>query len=458
MTGGGPMDLRMLLLVVSASAVFTVLGPAIYRRDPARRRLFLAALAAVLLVAPWWSAAGLWTWPLGLPDPSLEILGRGVPWLALGVWWAVGVLLISRTVVQVQRGRQALRQLPRLDGHAVEAECRQLAGRLGLSRPVELRVGLSPCASSLGGPVLVLPAAILDWPATSRSAVLSHELAHLRRRDDGLMLLIRLLTDWYWWMPWLRRLQRRYVEAMEESCDDLASSLLPTREDYVSGLVRAARRLGTAPAASATAWVSLLGHSHLAVRVQRLLTVPPPRLHHTDGRWTLLWASLVFTAALTAEPSTIPDRIPGSARLLPLQTAVEAEPRAAAPEYSRIRVVTESSVRDPRTGRWRPVPDSARDPLPVYPARALAQGLEGHVTVELRMQPTRFGAVPLAPPTLTSSDSTGVLSAAVERALAHHGARPGAGFRTVSGYDGGIPSPPPGTPVRLKKTYRFELD
>jgi beta-lactamase regulating signal transducer with metallopeptidase domain len=460
----GPLELRVLLLLVCASAAFTALSPLIYRRDPGRRKLFLAALMVVLLVTPWWSAAGLWTWSLGLKDVSLGGLAQPVPWLLVAAWWLLGAVLVVRTILQVGRGRRALDALPRLEDPDIASECRRIANTLGVARPVVVRAGPSPCASSLGGLVLVLPPAARGWSTATRSAVLCHELAHLRRRDDRLMLLVRLLTDWYWWMPWLKGLQRRYVEAMEESCDDLASRLLPCRDDYVAGLMRAARSVtagsagDVAPDPRWPAWVSLLGHSHLAIRVQRLLVVPRPTLDHADGRWALLWATLAFVIVLTAQPSTIPAVLPSSARLFPL-TPIEAEaPAAGAPSYQRPRIVIASFVQEPRSGAWRPLPASAHDPLPVYPAHALAQGLEGEVTVEFQVRPGHSRVIRTAPAAISSSDPSGVLAAAVTRAFEHaRGTGFGAGLRAVSVYNNDLTSPPPGSSLRLRKTYRFVL-
>jgi hypothetical protein len=121
-------------------------------------------------------------------------------------------------------------------------------------------------------------------------------------------------------------------------------------------------------------------------------------------------------------------------------------------------VTISSAVQDPRSGVWHSVPESARDPLPVYPAQALAQGLEGEVTVELPVRPTRSGLVPAGPPRISSSDPAGVLATAVARALERaRGASIGAGLRAVSVYHNDIASPRPGSHLRLRTTYRFLL-
>lgn len=407
-------DLRAVAVLVSASICFTALSPAIYRRDPGRRKLFLVGLAAVLLVAPWWSAAGLWTWPVGVEKPA-GWLAQPLPRALAVLWWTVALIGATRSLARIAAGRRRLAALPALAEPGLERELHAIARSLGLTRSVSLRRGPTPCASTLGRPLLVLPPAAEHWDAATRRAVLGHELAHIRRNDDRWLLLVRLLIDWYWWMPWLKRLQRRYVEAMEESCDDAASHLIGDRTHYVEGLVAAVRSL---PAGTRDwdGWVALLGHSHLTARAERLLTRPRPTLDQADGRWVLGWSSIVLAILLTARPAAVPDRVQADTTLYPLQ---QTQPQSALSTPSRIEA--RSYLEDWRRGGWHPLPDSARHPLPVYPAGALAAGVTGTVTVEIDLGRGPSGWYRRSPPRVFSSDPGGLLEAAVHRALARAG-------------------------------------
>lgn len=458
-----PLDLQSLVAVAAVSALFTLASGIVYRRDPARRRWLIAGLALVLVAAPWWTAAGLWTLPVGLSGDGPSPLGAPVPWILLGGWWAVGGALVLRTAVRVHRGRRAIDRLPPQTGSDWPALTRELAPALGLSRQPALRLGAEPCASTLGGPVLILPPANrLAGP--TRRAVLCHELAHLKRRDDRLTLLMRLTADWYWWLPWLRRLQRRHLDAVEESCDDLASRHAGGREAYVAGLMDAARRLrgGSVPPAApapypdpdeALAWNGLLGQSHLAARVHRLLHRPRPTLDQSDGRWLLLWATLASLVVLFARPAAVPASLPPAATVVPLNPPGSAAAGAGGTlPASRVDVVNELRIGG---GDWLPLPQTARDVLPVYPAAALAAGVQGDVTLTVDARSHRGRLRAAGSPTLSSTDSSGVLAAAVERALARRGVPDlGAGLGAVVHHDNDI-APPPGSPLRLRKTYRF---
>jgi len=443
MTG---LELHALAAIVAASLLFTALSGAIYRRDPSRRKVFLAALGLALLAAPWWTVAGLGTLPVGLPAAQRWSLAVPVPWPLLAVWWLVGGALVGRSLFRVWRGRCALGRLPRLTHAHLGERCAAIARALGAPADIRLRSGREPGASSLGSAVLVLPSGAQGWPAATLDAVLCHEIAHLKRRDDRLALVIRLVADWYWWMPWLRRLQARYVDAMEESCDDLASRVAGGREAYVGGLVDAARRLSDDPRDGNAAWVALLGRSHLAHRVTRLIERPRPSLDHGDGRWTLLWASLACVALLTMRPAAIPGTLPDDASLLSLARLGSGR-TTGPPDYPVARVVVHNHLRHGASRHWQPLRATARDPLPVYPARALEQGLSGTVTVEVAARASRDGGLnSVSTPEISSSEPTGVLAAAVARVLARHsGDDLGAGLGSLRDYHHDIDPPPPGT-------------
>lgn len=455
-----PLTTGALVILVGASLAFTALATVLFRRDPARRKVSLICLMIALLMGPWWAAAGGWTWPVAMGDSARWLLTQQVSWGLAAFWWAVGAALMVRTAVRVGLARRTLMALPQQQDPALLAEVLQVSRAAGLAHPPAVRTGPWPCASSLGSAALVLPAGVCSWPATTRRAVLAHETAHLKRLDDRMLLLVRLMADWYWWLPWLRRVHGRYLQAMEESCDDLASRLLPGRADYAAGLIDAARRLGATgrsrraaePAAAAPAWVSLLGHSHLAQRIYRLVNVPHPTLQVADGRWALFWTTLLFALLLTARPSAPSGGLAADAHLRPLTTQ---DPDSGATTAALPHVAVESRLFDPRTGAWQRLPASARDPMPVYPAEALESGLGGRVTVDTVLRVTATGLQPShRPPAIRSSETGGALAAAVERALSLSQQQ----GRTVSaGTARGRPLdlPPPGAEVRLRRIYRF---
>lgn len=90
------------------------------------------------------------------------------------------------------------------------------------------------------GPVILLPASAADWPAERLEMVLSHELAHVRRRDLLWRLAGTLACCLYWFHPlaWWAAAQQR--KDSEMSCDDQVLSNCSS-EQYATGLVAVAR-------------------------------------------------------------------------------------------------------------------------------------------------------------------------------------------------------------------------
>jgi RND family efflux transporter MFP subunit len=100
-----------------------------------------------------------------------------------------------------------------------------LAGRLGLKHVPETaivpaRVGPMVWAAMMGRPRLLLPEELwarLD--STQQDTVLTHELAHLKRRDHWVRRIETLVLGLYWWFP-VAWWTRRELERTEEACCD----------------------------------------------------------------------------------------------------------------------------------------------------------------------------------------------------------------------------------------------
>lgn len=137
---------------------------------------------------------------------------------------------------------------------------------------VEFRetVATMPMASGVFRPVVLVPAAGMEWTPQHRRDVVLHELAHVRRRDCLTHLASRIACALHWFNPlaWIAARQAR-VER-EHACDDavLAAGALPS--SYAQALLDTARR---SPAAWATAAASLTmaRPSHISTRLLAVL-------------------------------------------------------------------------------------------------------------------------------------------------------------------------------------------
>jgi beta-lactamase regulating signal transducer with metallopeptidase domain len=146
------------------------------------------------------------------------------PWSWVGgVWLAGSALWLGWVSVHVARFRRVLRFARRAPGD-LQGTAADLARRLGLRRcpAVWLVPGaVSPMVWALGrAPCLLFPAGLLErLDDRGKSALLAHELAHVRRGDHWVRLLELVVTGLYWWHPVVWWARRELHEVEEQCCD-----------------------------------------------------------------------------------------------------------------------------------------------------------------------------------------------------------------------------------------------
>src|SRR4029077_15656369 len=121
-----------------------------------------------------------------------------------------------------------------------------LQRQLSLSRPVGLLTSATACTPMAVGvrrPSILLPANCVDWPAEKTRIVLSHELAHVERRDVFWQLAARVAAALYWFHPLVWLAAGRMRHERERACDDRVLSAGVRAIDYAAGLVEVAGAL-----------------------------------------------------------------------------------------------------------------------------------------------------------------------------------------------------------------------
>jgi beta-lactamase regulating signal transducer with metallopeptidase domain len=257
--------------------------------------------------------------------------------------------------------RQHLR-LRRLVSSAVPAsdpdlvsEYSSLSRRLGFRRRPALLVSDShnaPIAFGVWNRVILLPRNLVDaLPLAEMRVILSHELAHHRRRDLWCHWLQVPLAAMWWFNPAYWLLSRTLRSVREDCCDDVVVGCgLATRDTYCRALLRAAR-IASGNAVPGGSFASIGESSPLQRRFRRLLSdefSPGPKL--AAGALVLI-ASLALLVipgikpgslrqrsdcpcepskeireALAALPDMNDRRLPREERLGPLRTLAERHP------------------------------------------------------------------------------------------------------------------------------------
>jgi uncharacterized protein (TIGR03435 family) len=176
--------------------------------------------------------------------------------VVIGVLWAIGFLGIA-----LVRCRSWLR----------------VRAALRASTPIELPIPvpalITPGAEEPGivgylNPVLVLPAQLLEHLNPRHvSAILAHELCHVRRRDNFFAAVHMVVEAIFWFNPLVWWVGTRMVEERELACDEdvLRMGFEPT--DYVEGILKVCRFYSESPLPS----VSGVTGSDVKKRVRTIL-------------------------------------------------------------------------------------------------------------------------------------------------------------------------------------------
>lgn len=150
------------------------------------------------------------------------------PWLPyLVVFWGVGVLVLS---IRLLGGLWVLRKLrTRLTkpvSTVLMAQLNNVAERLGLARPVQLRESLVVTVPLVVGwlkPMILLPSSVMSGLSVKQlEMILAHELAHIRRHDYLVNLLQSVIETLLFYHPGVWWVSAKIRAERELCCDDLA--------------------------------------------------------------------------------------------------------------------------------------------------------------------------------------------------------------------------------------------
>ena len=232
-----------------------------------------------------------------------------LPWL-VAVWAGVAAFFAARLVVAVASAAR-LREAAAPARPAVEARARRLAERIGLRRLFRVRETAAvdtPAAVGWLRPAVLLPGSVVDrLDGPGLDALLLHELAHLKARDDATTALEAAARAALFHHPSTWWLSRRAAAEREHRCDDLVAASTGDRARYVRALLDVEERRAS------PAWSAL--HSatgSLLERVHRMVDPPArpsPRLRLAGGVaalavavGTLLGLGLVVPAVPATPP------------------------------------------------------------------------------------------------------------------------------------------------------------
>lgn len=248
---------------------------------------------------------------LGEHGTPAQVGGSGFPWeaLLLGIWISTAALLLLRYSTKVLLLRN------RLARHDVAPDSREAITLWNLCRRADLhRVPRLTESENLGSPIAIgigtraeicVPTrAFHELDPAQFSAMLGHELAHIKRLDPIRLGLMNLLHNLFFFQPLLRVAGRDVHWAAEEQCDEWSA-------DHVDDRLAVARCL-----TEVAGWVlpqerrfpavgMAQGRSHLVRRVDRLMEGKNP-----SGILSRLLRGIGSTSVLVIAPWLAPGLTP----------------------------------------------------------------------------------------------------------------------------------------------------
>ncbi len=218
--------------------------------------------------------------PLERATPAAPEPGNALPfdWLSALPWlWALGALAVLGRFLL---GMASVRWMTRRASPVVEAGWQRLLAlartRMGVDRAVRLWKSddaTTPMTWGLRRPVVLLPQEADSWDEDKRTAVLLHELAHIRRRDTLTQTLAQLACALHWFNPLVWLAARRLRVEREHACDDAVLAAGTRASEYAAYLLDIARSLRSVRVAS-FATIAMARRSQLE---GRLLAILNPR-------------------------------------------------------------------------------------------------------------------------------------------------------------------------------------
>jgi beta-lactamase regulating signal transducer with metallopeptidase domain len=210
----------------------------------------------------------------GQAAPAGRPAGGGVGWhaWAILVWLAGAALALSWLAVRVALGRRILARCTPADEQWAEL-LDESAARLRVGRRVRLFESREIQAAVTVGainPAIVVPAGSAGWPVEKRRYILSHELAHIKRRDGLVEVLAIVVKGVHWFNPFVWLAVKAARIERERDCDDAVLDTGARPSDYALFLMDIAADLG-APRGPAWRLSTISQGSNLKERIMCIL-------------------------------------------------------------------------------------------------------------------------------------------------------------------------------------------
>ncbi|MBK8974924.1 MAG: polysaccharide biosynthesis/export family protein [Planctomycetes bacterium] len=269
------------------------------------------------------------------PEQGSGATRAWTPWTVCVAIWLAGALIGASLVASRVRRMHRLLRMARAPDQTLERELRDAMRRVGLFRmPRVLVLGASiPPLVFVAGrrATLVVPEPLFARLGTrARVAVLTHELAHVRRGDVWLRWVETAIRVALWWHPLCRWLGGQLRAAEERACDAYvtAGTEPAVRRAYADALLAAATCDGRVPDFASPAVRArrrrMAGWKH---RLEEVMTVDrSPGPSFAARALTLALGIVTLPLAMGQEAPAVPQAPLASLERIQIRFAVAGAP------------------------------------------------------------------------------------------------------------------------------------
>ncbi len=192
------------------------------------------------------------------------------------IWMAGALIVVSRITFSIYAARRLLVGAAVVEDEGCLNLAADVAGRFALRRTprlIQTSRTTSPLCHGWRNPCVILPHAATQWPTERLRSALSHEFAHVARRDVAWQLAASVACALYWFHPliwiaaWRMRVER------EAACDDCVLNAGERPNCYARALLAVAEDLSNdLQAARTSAVVAMVGRTEVERRIRAILS------------------------------------------------------------------------------------------------------------------------------------------------------------------------------------------
>ncbi len=161
----------------------------------------------------------------------------------------------------------------------------------------------SPSTVGWRNPVLLVPESFFTDDIREEDAIsaLSHEMAHIRRRDFALNLLYELISVPLCFHPATAFIKTRIAQTRELACDEMAVRLLPSGKQHARSLLHIAQTVfAAAPSAKSNYAMGLFDTHALEERIMNVLRMPKSSARGSRARMLIAFVLVSAVSLLTS--------------------------------------------------------------------------------------------------------------------------------------------------------------